>query len=403
MTDWGLPALARRPGLSRLIALDALAAVGFTIMPLVVAFKPMPTLIPGSWAPTWVGWLIAAGPGMPVVLRRLWPAPVFGVVLTISVVAVFFGMVRTSFVAAAFVLYMVAVTQPQRRWIPTRFIAVFSAVGVLAFSVVGIPYGWTVILGQLLFGLVIMCGSWTVGRSVRERRAYAARAAEQLADRAVSEERLRIARELHDVVAHSMSLIAVKAGVANHVMDVRPGEARSALRIIEATSRTALTEMRRMLGVLRSDENAAEASGGLDAAPGVAGLAGLTRQAQLAGIHVEMDVHGVADIPDGVGLSVYRIVQESLTNVVRHAGSATCHVSVRGDGRAVKIEVIDDGPGTRASGGTGHAVGHGLIGMRERVTTYGGTFTAGPRSEGGFMVTARIPYEPLGQPIGKIQ
>jgi signal transduction histidine kinase len=211
----------------------------------------------------------------------------------------------------------------------------------------------------------------------------------------VTEERLRIARELHDVVAHGMSLIAVKAGVANHVLEARPQEAQDALRVIETTSRGALTEMRQLLGVLRSGSDAGEAPASLSPAPGAGGLRELADRAAMAGVRVSMEVRGLERLPEGVGLSVYRIVQEALTNVVRHAAPARCSVVVEADGRSVTIEVADDGPGRRVlpAGEPGH--GHGLVGMRERVAMYGGVFRAGPRRAGGFGVSVRLPYEPV--------
>jgi signal transduction histidine kinase len=220
---------------------------------------------------------------------------------------------------------------------------------------------------------------WTTGRAIYTRREYAAKSAVQLANAAVGDERLRIARELHDIVAHSMSLIAVKAGIANHVADQRPEEARDALRIIEATSRGTLTEMRRMLGVLRSE------TADLTPAPGLSGLPELAEQARMAGVDVTMTSPDT-ELPSGLEMSVYRIVQEALTNVVKHAGPVRCEVTVTANGKEVRIDVTDNGPG----GPTGS--GHGLIGMRERVMMYDGSFTAGPRPEGGFAVSARMPY-----------
>ena len=242
-------------------------------------------------------------------------------------------------------------------------------------------------MGDILFGVAALGGAWTMGQAVRERRAYAARAAERLARESVTEERLRIARELHDVVAHSVGLIAVKAGVANHVMRTRPQEAHDALRVIETVSRGALVEMRHLLGVLRTDP--------ADLVPvsGVEGLPELAERATLAGVTVDLDVRGAAGLPQGVGLSVYRIVQEALTNVVKHAAPARCRVDVEADGRQVRIEVADDGPGRRTL--PAHAEGHGLIGMRERVMMYGGVFEAGPRPGMGFRVFACLPYQEM--------
>jgi signal transduction histidine kinase len=192
-----------------------------------------------------------------------------------------------------------------------------------------------------------------------------------------------------------MSLIAVKATIANHVADERPQEVRDALQIIEATSRTALTELRRTLGALRTDPDRAPA-------PGVAELPSLVEAATSAGIEVQLDVRGVADLPEGVGLAVFRIVQEALTNVVKHAGATRCRVTVAGAPDAIVIEVVDDGRGGDDSVGGGAAGGRagdgsgaggrgqGLIGMRERVALYGGELRAAPDPAGGWAVRARL-------------
>ncbi|GAA3819289.1 histidine kinase [Sphaerisporangium flaviroseum] len=386
------PVLGPRVGRRRLIVLDALAAAGFTALLLAFTLSRAPA---DGAAALPAQCLIVAAMGLPLAVRRLWPLPVFCFVLAMTVVSLSLDMVRDSFAAAAFALYLVALTQPRLRWVPTRTIGALSAVVIVGSAVAG-PIGWWVEdLSPLtpLFGSTIMGGAWTIGRAVRERRVYVARSAAELARRAVTEERLRIARELHDVVAHSMTVITVKAGIADHVAEARPREAREALRDIEAVSRGALTEMRHMLGVLRS-EAADGAPADLYPPPGLARLPELAERAALAGVRAELDVRGVDRLPEGVELSVYRIVQEALTNVVRHAAPARCRVTVHGDGGQVLIEITDDGPGTRVPPGLAEtAPGHGLVGMRERVVMYGGVFSAGPRPEGGFAVSARLPYE----------
>ncbi|WP_436761520.1 histidine kinase [Streptosporangium sp. V21-05] len=368
---------------ARLVRLDALGAAGYALTLLLFgAGRPDPAV------PMWAEFLILAGIALPLAVRRLWPLTVFCAVLAMSLVSlVLLGTVHDRFAAAAFAVYLVALTRPRPRWEPTIAIGACGAVAVLLLSAVGTPAPAPGAVGPLLVGVAFMGGAWVAGRAVRERRAYTARAAEQLAGRAVAEERLRIARELHDVVAHGMSLIAVKAGIANHVAAVRPEEAADALRVIETTSRSALAEMRQLLGVLRSGPGA---SPGLAPSPGLAGLTALAERASMAGVRVELDVRATG-LPEGVELSVYRIVQEALTNVVRHAAPARCRVSVEASGGEVLVEVSDDGPGERLLPG---GPGHGLIGMRERVVVYGGTLTAGRRPEGGFGISARIPYDP---------
>jgi signal transduction histidine kinase len=224
--------------------------------------------------------------------------------------------------------------------------------------------------------------------AARERAVELERAREELARRAVVEEQLRIARELHDVVAHSMSIIAVQSGVGAHVLDSQPEEARKALTAIEVTSRPALTEMRRLLGVLRQE---AEPSGSLTPTPGLAEVDALAAEVARAGARVEVRIEGTRpELPPGLDLSAYRIVQEALTNVVRHAGPATARIRIRYAPQSVDVEVVDDGRGGNPRPGDGH----GIAGMRERAALYGGTLHAGPRPGGGFRVAARLPVEP---------
>ncbi|MFI6520353.1 sensor histidine kinase [Spirillospora sp. NPDC050679] len=370
MGDSGLRSLLTRPvGTRRLVELDTAAALLYVLVLLPIALP---------WEAG--AWVVVAG-GLPLAVRRLWPVPVFAAVAAATLTGVALGVAEDNFAAAAYALYPVALARPRRRWLPTPLIGGVSALTLCFLAVTG-AQSMDRRVGDVLFGLALLGGTWTVGRAVRERRAHAAHTVRELADRAAADERLRIARELHDVVAHNMSLIAVKAGVADHVADARPQEAREALRVIADTSRSALTEMRHLLGVLRAEPDLAPA-------PGPGGLAALAERAALAGVKVELDVRA-GDLPEGVALSVYRIVQEALTNVVKHAAPARCLVRVADDGGAVRVEVADDGPGARTLPGP---AGHGLIGMRERVMMYGGDFTAGPRSGGdGFAVSARLPY-----------
>ena len=246
--------------------------------------------------------------------------------------------------------------------------------------------------------------AWLAGRNLRHRQARWAelharaerleREREEQAQRTVTEERLRIARELHDVIAHSMSVIAVQSAVGHHVMDTQPGQARQALAAIEATSRSALTEMRRLLGVLRQE---GQTRGSLAPAPGLADLGSLVAQVQDAGLQVCVSVDGQRGaVPPGIDLSAYRIIQEALTNVIKHAGSPSAEVWIRYRADSLTVEIADQGqralntvpahvlPARNGSG-------HGIIGMRERVAVFGGEFTAGPGPDGGFRVRARFP------------
>jgi signal transduction histidine kinase len=255
-------------------------------------------------------------------------------------------------------------------------------------------------VGTLVHNLGGVAAAWLLGHFAHNYRTYAARleertteleqAREELARRAVTEERLRLARELHDVVAHAMSVIAVQSGVGAHVADTNPQEAAKALAAIEATSRAALEELRRLLGVLRQED---EPQGALAPVPGLADLDSLLAEVGKAGLAVKLQINGTRPpLPAGVDLSAYRIVQEALTNVVKHAGPAHAQVVVGYRDQDVTVEVIDDGRGTVTSASDGRVgTGHGLIGMRERVQVFGGDLETGPRPGGGFRVAARLP------------
>jgi signal transduction histidine kinase len=282
-----------------------------------------------------------------------------------------------------------------RRWVALAGLAA-AELGLAAVQLTPSKIG----VGTLVGNLGVVAAAWLLGHFAHNYRAYAARleertaeleqAREELARRAVTEERLRLARELHDVVAHAMSVIAVQSGVGAHVAKTQPKEAAKALAAIEATSRAALEELRRLLGVLRQEN---EPQGELAPVPGLGDLDGLLAEVAKAGLAVRLRVEGTpAPLPAGVDLSAYRIVQEALTNVVKHAGPARAQVVVGYRDQDVRVEVTDDGQGTVASVSDGRAgTGHGLIGMRERVQVFGGDLDVGPCPDGGFRVAARLP------------
>ncbi|MCO1654871.1 sensor histidine kinase [Pseudonocardia humida] len=355
------------------VVLDAAVAVG-----LLVALS---AAAPPGTGPAWLAPALPVALTLPLAVRRRWPRAVFAVVALAAVGSVAVGMGRLPFLAAAYAAYAVAVSRPARRW--TRghgYLAVLGAVPLLA----GTQAPTSSWIDAVLIGPVVVGAAWVVGRVVRERGLLAAQAAQRLAERAVTAERLHIARELHDVVAHSISVIAVKAGVANHVLAARPQEAADALRVIEGASREVLTELRHLLGVLRRED---DAPAELGPTPGLAALPALATQAERAGVRVELDLPRATALPDGVDLSAYRIVQEALTNVIKHAGPVRCRIEVRVEADRVRIAVTDTGPATAAP----PVPGHGLIGMRERVAVYGGAFHAGPEPGGGFAVRAELP------------
>ena len=382
-----LTARLRRP---HWIALDCLAAV------------PAVLVLAGStWAadhstvrlPELVIALLLASLGaVPVALRRIWPLPAFCAILVLYLVLRAMQLVGVGVFAlpVAYVLYTVAVTH--RR----RVSASALAAALIAACVLTLLAG-TAMNSLIPIGLLLIV-SWVLGTMARQRRAYASGLQRQAASQAVAEERLRIARELHDVVAHSMAVIAVQAGFGQYVIDSQPGQAREALGAIQATSRDALDEMRRMLAVLRQ-------TGPRDTAPeaprkpvdGLADLDRLITRVTHAGVHVDLQITGQpADVPASVDLSAFRIIQEALTNVVKHAATPDCQVRLDYRERELSLEILDEGDAARAAAmaGASAGTGHGLIGMRERVHLCGGEFSAGPRPGRGFRVAATLPLAP---------
>jgi signal transduction histidine kinase len=333
---------------------------------------------------------------IPVALRRIRPLPAFCAILALSVVLA--GIQPVAGVVAAFpaayVLYTVAVTY-RRRVSASALAAALIVETVLAFL------GRTASNTLVPIGLMLIV-LWTFGSMARQRRAYASGLQQQAASQAVAEERLRIARELHDVVAHSMAVIAVQAGFGQYVIDSQPAQAREALGAIQGTSRDALDEMRRMLGVLRqsdADDPSAASEAPLRPADGLADLQRLITRVGHAGVHVDLKVTGQpVDVPASVGLSAFRIIQEALTNVVKHAATPDCQVRLDYREQELNLEILDEGDAGPAAG----PGGHGLIGMRERVLLCGGEFSAGPRPERGFRVAATLPLAAVTEPVSSL-
>ena len=295
------------------------------------------------------------------------------------------------FLAQVFIVYSTAAHTSGR----TTYAA---AVMVVAFQL--IAYGPTMprSLNQAFGEWVFYAVAWAFGKTLQHRERHGnrleARTAELEAQRevqiqaAVTEERSRIARELHDVVAHSVSLMVLQAGAARQSLDSQPVKARESLLSVESTGRSAMSELRRLVAMLRQPGQEDE----LDPQPSFRHLGLLVQEIRNAGLGVDLKVDdGLELIPPGVDLSAYRIAQEALTNVLKHAGASHVNVSVTYDSGAVEVAVEDDGRGPL---GNGEIVGgHGLIGMRERVNLFGGRFEAGARDGGGFRVFARLPYE----------
>ena len=383
------------------VALDGVVAVLLALVFLVGSTRPAYGL------PLWVAYLLALVSTLPVAVRRLWPLPVLGVVLAGSVAAMAIGTGKDPSVAVALVLYLVASRYP-------RPASAAVLAGVLALTAAGTAAGGAAlehgqagtVAARFTGAAVVLTAAWVIGVAVRQQRAYSAglreqadrRVRAQLAEgrRAATGERLRIARELHDVVAHSLSLIAVQAGVGHYVAGARPEEAARALASIETTSRDALREMRRLVGVLR-DEDA-----GTDLAParGLADVGQLITGTADAGVQVQLEIRGTQrPVPPGVDLAAYRIIQEALTNVVKHARTTASRVRLTYTDDALDLEITDDGAGAPA-GAVAASAGHGIAGMAERASLFGGELHAGPLPGRGFRVAARLPLDssPAGPP-----
>ncbi len=328
----------------------------------------------------------------PLARRRLpFAAPVTSLVALAAMTFVadeYVASIATSVVGLALVTGVLAAYNEPR---------VAAAGLALAWGVVGLVVAQDPqerFVGSLAAGLVASA-CWLVGLGWYRRSAYAAalreraeraeRERETSARVAVAEERARIARELHDVVAHSVSVMVLQAGAVRRLLRDDQAREREALGTVERTGREALAEMRRLLGVLRADNEQAE----LAPQPGLSELATLVARTEAAGLPVALEVEGEPPgaLPLGVDLSAYRIVQEALTNTLKHAGPARAQVAIRYHPDAVELEISDDGRGPSAANGDGH----GLVGMRERATLYGGELSAGAGDGGGFVVRARLP------------
>jgi signal transduction histidine kinase len=335
---------------------------------------------------------------VPVAFRRHWP--VITLILTGTAVAVttVLGHSLAPAPLIALPLYSVTLTHPRRQSI----VAVIVVESVLAMAVV---VAWSIghAQGDVTFNFFLAAATWFVADSISTRRRYLRGLNEQReerqrleieeARRAIVEERMAIARELHDVVAHSLSVIAIQSGVGRHVLDTQPDEARQALAAVESTSRAALEELRGVLGVLRrGDDDHVSTS----PTPDLGDLDELVNRIRAAGVPVEVRVTGrVRALPQGLELTLYRIVQEALTNVVKHTASASTTVAldylsdevlveVRNEGTATARELSPVGAGSRAG------TGHGIIGMTERARSFGGTLHTVSLDDGGFVVSARL-------------
>ena len=340
------------------------------------------------------GFLLALLASAPVFWRRQAPLTVLALAGTGAALYEMFGFATSTAPFGLLVALYTVGAHCERR--PSRIAAAITGAALL---VVLLTARWEVNAANVASNFIIFGTVWLIGDNLQTRRAYVASLQERAeqaeatrvaeAERAVAEERARIARELHDVVAHSMSVMVVQAGAARRVLDANPAQAADALQTIEATGRDALAEMRRLLGVLRDDRSSAS----LAPQPSLRELPSLISQVSEAGLAVTLATEGAPrELPAAVGLSAYRIVQEALTNALKHAGpAASAVITVRYRDSEVEVEVADDGRGASAAAIGNGSSGHGLLGMRERAGLFGGELTAGPRAGGGFVVRARLP------------
>jgi signal transduction histidine kinase len=357
--------------------LDPLLAAGLALLALIEIF--------------WPGGFVATGPiegdrailvptalamTLPLALRRTHPT---ATVLVVFGAAAVQELATTppdgvSAIAALLVAAYSAGAYAEQRG------AIAGLAGALALSLGG---G----VGDAAFAWVLIGGAWGAGRIVRRQNTLLEALAREQAAReqaAVADERARLARELHDVVAHGVSTMVVQAEAGESLLAYDPQRARDSFASITESGREALAELRRMLGLLRNADEAV----GLDPQPGLAQLRDLAEHMRSVGLPVEVAIEGEPrQLPAGIDLSAYRIVQEALTNTLKHARPAQARVTVRYRRDEVELEVVDDGR-ARANGALG---GHGIAGMRERVRLYGGTLETGGREEGGFAVRARLP------------
>ncbi|HET7830055.1 MAG TPA: histidine kinase [Candidatus Limnocylindrales bacterium] len=389
------------------LVVDALVAVGLTLLSLVTIAGGAGDF--GSIEP--LSLVLILLQTLPLIARRIAPVPVFAITFgALLWQGLFAGEQFNSSLGALVALFTVAERESQRVSIAA---AVVGAAGITALIVtrVGLPAGLSGLVQSLLTVLVVwLVGTWAQERrryigTVEERAARAEREREQRAALAVSEERERIARELHDVVSHHVSVIVIQAGAALRALDRRPDDARTALEAIDGSARAAMTEMRRMLGILgpapaaRADpREPATADDALAPMPGLARLGELLEQVRATGQRVELAVEGEPVALDpGLDLTAYRIVQEALTNTLKHAPDGRVAVTLRYEPAMLTLEVVDDGGRGRGGGNTdglahGEDPGHGVIGMIERAALFGGTLEAG-RHGRGFRVAARLPIE----------
>jgi signal transduction histidine kinase len=336
--------------------------------------------------------LLAVGP-VALLWRRRSPAVVLAVVMASNVLYFGLGYPYGPAWLALIVAFWTAVTGGARRVAWATAVVGLAAYFTLAALLDRVGPATAATIAAHLGWLLLVLSVSEIALAARQRRQAAERTRAEEARRRAGEERMRIARELHDVLAHNISLINVQAGVALHLMDEQPGQSRTALVAIKQASNDALGELRSVLDVLRQGDEAPPRA----PASGLAQLDSLVAGAGATGLEVRTRVEGLPrPLPAGTDLAAFRIVQESLTNVTRHAGPASATVLVRYGPDDLTVRVDDDGRGPVAATGPGNGNGNGIRGMRERVAALGGELTTGPRPGGGFRVQARLPIDESG-------
>lgn len=381
--------------------LDVLIAVGFAVFAL-GAFFTAERPPQSSGDPDVLGAVLIIVACTALAFRRRWPVAVFLIVSATSLTVHLLEYPDSGLpFAVAIVLYTLATAC--NRWIIVTATAAILVTIPIIFWATDIVEDSGTLVGTL--ALFVLAAVWGDRKKVRDayyeqlrlREAEQERERVESAQRAVAEERLRIARELHDVLAHAMSVVAVQSGVGAHVIDSRPDQAKRILQTISETSRESMKEMRSLLDVLR--DNPELQTEELAPAPGLEQLDELVARVTDVGVPVTVRVQGErAAVPAGVDLAAYRIVQEALTNILKHAGKARVILTVRYEPSAVHLEILDDGRGAAATGATApgrNGSGHGLVGMRERASLYDGVLDAGPRPGGGYRVAATLQFAPV--------
>jgi signal transduction histidine kinase len=327
----------------------------------------------------WIAGLLAVLTVAPIALRQR--APVLTMLVIMVALGAYSVVVDKDFPNGGIGLLVAMFTVATLRSRPVTAVMFLAAIAVTAFAYprIGPAQLWP----QLAQATLVVLGAWVLGESTKRWAQRAERLAAEAAQ-AIADERVRIARELHDIVAHHMSVISLQAGLAEYVLDVDPQTAKNAIANVGDAGREALHDMRRLLDVLRVEP-------AYDPQPGLDLLEDLVSRMRGAGLPVEVVMTGERRaLPPGLDLCAYRVVQESLTNVLKHAGPATARVDLDFGDRVLTVKVTDDGP-VRAPQES--PVSHGIRGMRERAELYGGVLTAGPSAGGGFAVVARLPLE----------